>query len=71
MADLTAKIGVDTSELSKGLDDATRKISNFGKNLSSLGKGLTVGLTLPIMAAVGASEVLKAIRLRNGSLPRR
>lgn len=60
MADLTAKIGVDTSELSKGLDDATRKISNFGKNLSSLGKGLTVGLTLPIMAVGTAAFKMAA-----------
>src|SRR5690606_731381 len=64
MADLTAKIGVDTSELSKGLDDATRKISNFGKNLSSLGKGLTVGLTLPI-AAVGTAAFKMAADLED------
>lgn len=57
-----AFLTVDSSDYDKGLDGAERKAESFakraqksfdkvGKGLSSIGRGLTVGLTLPLAAA--------------------
>jgi len=63
--ELFAKIGLDTSEYDKGLDEAKGKATSFsdrlknvGGKISSAGKTLTKGVTLPI-AGIGTA-IIKA-----------
>ena len=55
-------VGADTSDLEKGLDGAEKSVNKFGKNVkktgavigagvSKAGKGLTAGMTLPLVTA--------------------
>ena len=64
---LLVSIGVDTSDLSKGLTGAEKdvkglstKMQSLGKNMMKTGSMMTLGLTLPI-AAFGASSVKSAM----------
>ena len=55
IADLIAKIGVDTRELDRGLGQAQRKFKAFGKNTKRLGASMTAGITAPLGAIAGVS----------------
>lgn len=57
---LAVSIIGDNRDLNKVFDDTTKKIQGFGKgmqtlggNMVKLGTGMTAGITVPIMAAVG------------------
>lgn len=58
----------DISDLEKKMGKAQRLTSDFGRDMQAVGKGLTIGLTLPL-AAVGAASVSAAAdldRLKRG-----
>ena len=57
---LMVRAGADFSELEKELNKAQKTLKNAGKELSSIGKSLTLGLTVPIVAAGTASFKLAA-----------
>lgn len=55
-------LGLDTATFEKGLTDAeremarsTRKLEKFGQRVESIGKSISVGVTLPILAIGGAA----------------
>lgn len=52
-------IGIDLTKFEKALNSVESKLGTFGRKMSSVGKSLTVGLTLPIVAA-GAALVKMA-----------
>ena len=63
---LLVSIGVDTSEFQKGIEGAEKQVGSFatsmqktGKSIMKIGAGMTVGLTLPIVA-FGVSSVKSA-----------
>ena len=74
--ELIVGIGADNSDLKSGLNDAEKQIQKFlqnvtkigqvGEKLSSIGKSLSVGLTLPIVgfaaAAVSAYGDIEALK---------
>jgi TP901 family phage tail tape measure protein len=53
-------IGARTEELTKGLNDASSKLSRFGQSVNKAGKNLTLGLTMPIVGAGIASLKMAA-----------
>lgn len=57
---LLVRAGADFSELEKELQKASRTLKSAGKELTNIGKSLTVGLTVPIVAAGAASFKLAA-----------
>lgn len=55
-------LGLDTAAFDKGLSDAeremsrsTRKLEKFGQRVENIGKSISVGVTLPILAVGGAA----------------
>lgn len=55
-------LGLDTAVFEKGLSDSeremarsTRKLEKFGQRVESIGKSISVGVTLPILAVGGAA----------------
>jgi len=55
---LLVKIGADLSRMQKDLNAASKQFKTVGKELTETGRTLTMGLTLPIAAAAGASVKL-------------
>ena len=55
IADLIAKIGVDTRELDRGLGKAMRKFKSFGASTKRLGRNMSAGITAPLAAIAGVS----------------
>lgn len=51
---LTVKIGADLTSLQKGLNDAKKSISRFGRDMTSAGETLTKSLTVPIAGMTAA-----------------
>lgn len=51
LGDLTVRIGADLKGLSKGLTKAAAKLKSAGKSMQNVGKSLTAGITLPLLAA--------------------
>jgi phage-related minor tail protein len=66
IAQLMVKIGGDTGDLKKALDDAQGSIKSFGSGITSVGMALTAGITVPLVA-LGAAA-LKASADVNGAL---
>lgn len=74
IAELMVKLGADTSGLTKGLNDAGKQIkeksneieknfeglNHIGEKLTKVGTGLTVGVTLPLLA-IGTASTKMAI----------
>jgi TP901 family phage tail tape measure protein len=50
-AELIAKVGADTTGAEKGIDRISKKFKTSGKKISKAGKAMSVGMTLPIIAA--------------------
>jgi TP901 family phage tail tape measure protein len=48
---LFVRLGLDATEYQSGLETAASKAAAFGQGLTSLGNKMTVGVTLPIVAA--------------------
>ena len=57
---LMVRAGADFSELEKEMQKAQKSLKSAGKELTNIGKSLTVGLTVPIVAAGAASFKLAA-----------
>ena len=55
LAKLLVKLGIDASELERGLGDAQRSVMSASKSMRSLGKTLTTHVSLPLAAAGGAA----------------
>lgn len=51
---LTVKIGADLTSLQKGLNDAKKSISRFGRDMTGAGETLTKSLTVPITGMTAA-----------------
>lgn len=51
LAKLVVKLIADVSEFSSGLDQAAKKAGEIGKNMQVIGDKMTVGVTLPLVAA--------------------
>lgn len=56
-AELQVIVGADTSDFEKKIKNVENKISTFGKNLTKVGKTLTIGITTPLLGA--AAGMLK------------
>jgi phage-related minor tail protein len=48
-------LGLDLSNLRKGLEEATSQVGSIGRKMESVGRNLTLGLSAPIAAAGGAA----------------
>ncbi|MBU1067471.1 phage tail tape measure protein [Patescibacteria group bacterium] len=48
---LFVRLGLDATEYQKGLETAASRAASFGQGLTSLGNKMTLGVTLPIVAA--------------------
>jgi hypothetical protein len=59
IGDLYARLGLDDSELTKGLKNADSKMAAFGKKMTDIGKSLTTKVTLPIVG-LGAAALKMA-----------
>lgn len=55
LAKLVVKLITDVSEFEAGAQAASKKITKIGDEMTKVGKGLTAGVTLPIVAAGAAS----------------
>ncbi|NLA45486.1 MAG: phage tail tape measure protein [Candidatus Cloacimonetes bacterium] len=72
---LTAQLGLDISGFNAGLEKAQGSLEKTGKKMSSIGKGLTAGVTAPLMAIAGLStktaldfdEAMDSIRAGTGA----
>lgn len=51
LAKLVVKLIADVSEFSSGLDQAAKKAGEIGKTMQAVGDKMTVGVTLPLVAA--------------------
>ena len=51
LAKLVVKLVTDVSEYTKGLDGASKKLTRVGEDMEKIGRGMTMGVTLPIVAA--------------------
>ena len=60
IASLYARIGADLSGLESGLASARSKLQSAGKTISGIGKNLTMGLTVPIVALGTKTAVVAA-----------
>lgn len=59
VGELNVRMTLDDKELKKGLDSSLSSMKKVGKQMSALGKTMTLGLTLPL-AAVGAASIKMA-----------
>lgn len=55
VGELIAKLTLDKSGYDAGLSDAQKKASQFGSNISNIGKSMSMALTAPIVAFAGFS----------------
>lgn len=55
LAKLVVKLITDVSEFEAGMKASAKKMTKIGEDFTKAGKGLTAGVTLPIVAAGGAS----------------
>jgi len=62
LGELVIRVNANLSGLQRGLDEATSGLRRLGSSVSSVGRTLTVGLTLPI-AALGATSVQAAAQM--------
>lgn len=53
LSDLTIQIGLDDSGVDEGAKSVKEKVGKLGKSLGNLGRGLTAGVTMPIVAGFG------------------
>jgi len=53
--EIIAKLSLDPTEFSKGLDQSTKKVQDFGKRMESVGKTLSLSLTAPLTAFAALS----------------
>jgi len=60
IANVTVRFGVDLKQFTTKMQKATREIQAMGRQMQSTGRNLTRSLTLPIIAAGGASLKLAA-----------
>lgn len=60
LADMFVRIGADISDFQKKTEMLTRQMNRVGENLQSIGKKLTIGVTLPIIA-VGTAAINMAM----------
>jgi len=60
IANVTVRFGVDLKQFTTKMQKATREIQAMGRQMQSTGRNLTRSLTLPILAAGGASLKLAA-----------
>jgi hypothetical protein len=51
LAKLVVKLVTDVSEFTSGLDSASKKLTKVGDSMINVGNKMTVGLTLPLVAA--------------------
>lgn len=62
LAKLLVELGMDPAKFNQGVEDAKTKLGNFGTKMTSVGKGMTAGITTPIVgfgiAAVNAASDL-------------
>lgn len=65
IAEMVAKLRADTSDFDKKTDTAASKMQAVGKKMSDTGKGLTVGLTLPIVG-MGVASLNAATQFNTG-----
>ena len=61
LQELFVKIGADFNEFEKGMENAQKKLGDFGKKTETLGKSLTTGLTAPIVG-LGAAMIANAVK---------
>ena len=54
-AAMNVRLGAKTKEFNKKLAQSTKKIQKFGKSVQSVGKKMSTMVTLPLLAAGGAS----------------
>lgn len=59
LAKLVVKLITDVSEFEAGMKNAAKKMDKIGQTMTSIGTGMTVGLTLPLLA-VGAASIKMA-----------
>ena len=52
---MNVRLGAKTKEFNKKLAQSTKKIQKFGKSVQSVGKKMSTMVTLPLLAAGGAS----------------
>lgn len=50
---LFGTVGMDTSEVNKGMDNLTKKLEKTSKDLGKIGKDLSIKVTTPILAMMG------------------
>lgn len=55
LGDVTANFKANTMDFEKGVKGMISKLDNASKKMSSMGRSMTMGFTLPIVAGVGAS----------------
>ncbi|SHG27573.1 hypothetical protein [Flavobacterium johnsoniae] len=55
LASINVKFQVNLSQFSTGMQNALRDIDKFGQKMQKMGRAMTTGVTLPILAAAGAS----------------
>ena len=58
LAKLVVKLVTDVSEFSSGLDSASKKLTKVGESMEKVGRGMTIGLTVPLVAAGTAAVKL-------------
>src|SRR5450830_937991 len=60
VADLMAKLGLDTSAFDRGLDGVTRGrgLTNLGQSMTRAGSTMTRGITLPVVAAAAGAVTM-------------
>jgi hypothetical protein len=58
LAKLVVKLVTDVSEFTKGLDSASKKLTKVGESMEKVGRGMTIGLTVPLVAAGTAAVKL-------------
>jgi tape measure domain-containing protein len=49
------QLGVDTTELNAGMDRATRSVNKFSQDVAAAGRSLSVGFSIPLLAAGAAA----------------
>ncbi|MBI9042929.1 MAG: hypothetical protein JEZ06_00500 [Anaerolineaceae bacterium] len=55
LAQLVVKLITDTTEFSKGMEKASKRLSSFGSEMNNLGNKMTMGVTVPLALAGGAA----------------
>jgi len=58
LANVNLKFGLNLKDFDSKLNRVNKSLAAAGKKMSSMGKGLSVGLTAPILAAAGAAAAL-------------